>query len=147
MAMERAGWRRWAAVAVLLACVGLAWWTWRERATEVRVVWLLTHAETALDGVLLDKSRLVRFHWRVPVPQRAVETARWQELPFAVGNAPDATRLFVFYLPAGVQEVEVGCHFALGPGAEPIRTRGKVRIAASDGEQVIDIDRCGDRVR
>lgn len=139
--------RRIVAVLALLGGIGLGWWQWQQRGRELRVVWLLTHAELARGDIVLDHTRLVQFHWQVPTPGDAANPMSRQVLTFPVGQAPAATREFTLRLPAGVEAVEIGCQFALATGAEPLRSKGSVRIDGDrDDSQTIDIDRCGEPV-
>ena len=146
---HRPGFRRWLALCALILGLLAAWRTASQRTRTVQVAWLLTHVEVAAaPGVVLDRSRLVQLSWRVPASPGAHTFIEAQRIDFAAGSAPEATPDRSLLLPADVAEVEVACRFALGPGAEPLRTRGRVALRpTSDGVLTVDIDTCGSRER
>lgn len=135
--------RRFVAVLVLLAGLGLAWYS-RPKTAELQVAWLLTHIDVPVGEVRLDRSRLIELTWRVPAAAGSKQTATRQTLRFSQGNAPEVTPPSRVRLPPGVQSVEVTCVFALAAGSAPVRSRTKLQIDPARGEQqTVDVDTCG----
>lgn len=136
--------RRLLAVLAMLAGLGLAWWTTRPRVRHVKAVFLLTHVNVELRGLVLDRSRLVQLAWR---PSGGQAGGRREALDFAVGMAPEVTLPQEVALPLAATTLDVTCQFALAAGTQPVRSRGRVQIDPNrDGEQTVDVE-CAEVVR
>ena len=135
-------WRRWAAIAVLLGGIGLAWRAASEAKREVQVTFLLNRAEFRRGDAVVDRSRLVRFDWRVPTAAGAAGTLQKGSQHWPVGRAPEATEPVAIELPPQVHQLEVRCTFALD-GAAEVRTRGWINLDPASGSATLSVDECG----
>ncbi|MBI5608254.1 MAG: hypothetical protein HY902_05185 [Deltaproteobacteria bacterium] len=137
-------WRRGAAVAALLACIGLAYMAAIKRPGELQVSWLLTHVEAQRGALQVGRERLVELHWSVADAPGSAKVAAAGSLHFQPGTAPEVAGPTSVAMPAGVSRIEVRCRFALAGGAE-LRTLGGVELTApaANGRITLDIDRCG----
>lgn len=142
MSSKASPWRRIAAVAVLMGGIGLAWRAASEANRDVQVTFLLNRAEFRSGDAVIDRSRLVRFDWRVPTAAGASGTLQAGTLHWQAGNAPEATEPIAIELPAQIHHLEVRCTFALA-GSATARTRGLVAVDGASEAITLSVEECG----
>lgn len=127
-------------VAALLGGLAAAFWHSRQTVHSAQIGLLLNHVAVSLDGVVLDRGRLIAVGWRLADHEPHV----WNWQHFAAGNAPDITDAVTVALPDDVTQLEISCRFQLLPGTSPVRTLTRVPVPPrADGVMPVDIEGCG----
>ena len=136
--------RRMFAIAALVLGLTAAWWQARDDSAEVLVSLLLTHAQVQVGETTIPYQGLREVILRVPASDPGQPPVWRMALNYTPGQVPKVTRAIALDLPAEVEDIEVGCVFALGAGS-PLRTWTNAPVQRQRTDlQVVDIDTCGD---
>ncbi len=138
------------AIVALLAGIGGALWTVRDRRSERQVVLLLEHlryelpaappkaGEKAPGAAALTRAALVGLRLR-PIG----DDVAWRvAVDYVSGQAPVATAPLTLPLNDDTEAIEVRCLYDIG-GAAPLVGRSVLPIPAGDGVQTLDPEPCG----
>ena len=135
--------RRMVAIAALVLGLAGAWFQTRDDSADVQVSLLLTHAQVQLGDTTIEYQGLREVIIRVPAAEPGQPPVWRMALSYAPGQVPKVTPALSLSLPEEVDQIEVGCVFALGAG-NPLRTWTAVAVQRHRKDlQVVDIDACG----
>ncbi len=142
--------QRFIAIVALLAGVGGALWTVRDRRSERQVVLLLEHLRYTLpvakpqagapmpEVAPLGRAALIGLRLR-PVG----DDVPWRvAVDYVRGQAPVATAPLTLPLDDDTEAVEVRCLYDIG-GAAPLIGRQVLKVPPSEGLQTLDPEPCG----